>query len=146
VHCLMNKLTSVFVTRTRLMPLRVWSSYRSTIEKGDRTRRSQPSQRPFNAATQPCLARIPDVSDIDTGCIQSRREYCHRDRYRTRPVHMSDTLGHPVTSATNSFSTPTCPMQMCQHHQVYTTMCICVTIFTIIFQRISHSTCHVTRS
>ena len=35
---------------------------------------------------------------------------------------------------------------MCQHHQVYTTMCMCVSIFTIIFQRISHSTCHATQS
>jgi hypothetical protein len=30
--------------------------------------------------------------------------------------------------------TPTSPLQMCQHHQVYNTMCLCVSIFTTIFK------------
>ena len=38
------------------------------------------------------------------------------------------------------------PLQLCQHHQVYPTMCMCVSIFINIFQRISHSTCHATQS
>jgi hypothetical protein len=42
-------------------------------------------------------------------------------------------------------STPQTPLpsQMCQHQQVFTTMCTCVSIFTIIFfEGINHSTCH----
>jgi len=40
---------------------------------------------------------------------------------------MSDASGHPVTSAFNFFSSPTSsPLQMCQHHQVYNTLCTCV--------------------
>ena len=42
------------------------------------------------------------------------------------------------------------PSQPCKHHLLCkcanTTMCMCISIFTIIFQRISHSTCHATRS
>ena len=49
------------------------------------------------------------------------------ERYRTRLVLTSDASSHPMISAFNSFSSPTSsPLQICQHHQVYTTMCMCV--------------------
>jgi hypothetical protein len=39
------------------------------------------------------------------------------------------------------------PSLMCQHHHMNIIMCMCVSIFTIIFfEGINHSTCHVTRS
>ena len=58
-------------------------------------------------------------------------------KFRTRLVAMSDASSHLVTSAFNSFSSPTAtPLQMCQHHQVYTTTCKCVSIFTIIFKEL----------
>ena len=46
----------------------------------------------------------------------------------------------------STLETPS-PLQMCEHHQVYTTMCMCVSIFTNIFPKgVSLSTFHATRS
>jgi hypothetical protein len=69
-----------------------------------------------------CLARISNASGIDIGCVWSHQEYCHLSQ-------IPNASGHPVTNAFNSFSLPTSsPLQMCQHHQVYTIMCKCVSI------------------
>jgi hypothetical protein len=46
--------------------------------------------------------------------------------------------------AISSLFSPT--LQMCQYHQVYIIMCKCVSIFTNIFQMISHSIHHATWS
>ena len=59
-------------------------------------------------------------------------------KYRTRPLFMSDASGHPVTNAFNSYSLSTSsPLQMCQHHQVYNTLCTCVSFSQIFFKELT---------
>ena len=51
-------------------------------------------------------------------------------------VHWTGADGATRGSTSSLFSPPLIPLQMCQHHKCFTITCKCVSIFTIIFQRL----------
>src|ERR687888_1945901 len=66
-------------------------------------------------------------------CIRRNRKYAFHFPESTESRLASSAGGREGPKPISTLQTPP-PLQMCQHHQVYISMCLCVSIFTVIFK------------
>ena len=97
-------------------------------------------QRSVSVSQRETLPRLLQTSH------QRNRKYALNFLKSAESRLASSAGGREKPTPVSTLGTPP-PLKMCQHHQVYTTMCKCVSIFTNIFPKgVSLSTCHATRS